>query len=278
MPHASPASSGQHDEQEDHARRAQFTESLRKGRARSGVMALVGLVLGALIWQFIGNHTQPSSFASFTSTISAFWQMIRDGEFFRALAVSLEVFGAGLAIALIVGFLLGLAMARIELLRTALEPYVVMLYATPAVALIPFVLAVFGFEFRAKLIIVWIFGVFPILINTLEGARSVNAELLEVARSYRSNERQLWTHVIIPYTLPYTMSGVRQAIARCLVGVIVSEFMLALSGLGGLILVSAQRFDTPSVLASVLSITLLATLLMGLGRALENYFARWRVG
>jgi len=257
---------------------AAFGDGVLNGRPRSLVTTLAGLVVGALVWQVVGDHTQPSSFASFTSTVSAFWRMIRDGEFARALAVSLELFGAGLAIALVVGFVIGLTLARVELLRTALEPYVAMLYATPAVALVPFILAVFGFEFRAKLIIVWIFGVFPILINTLEGARSVNSELLEVARSYRSSERQLWRHVIIPYTLPYTMSGVRQAIARSLVGVIVSEFMLALSGLGGLILVSAQRFDTPSVLASVLSITLLATLLMGIGRALENHFARWRVG
>jgi NitT/TauT family transport system permease protein len=145
-------------------------------------------------------------------------------------------------------------------------------------ALIPFILSLFGFELRAKVIVVALFGVWPILINTTEGARSVNVDLLEVAESYRSSERQLWRHVIIPYTLPYTMTGVRQGIARSLIGMLASEYLLAATGLGNLILTYTNRFDTAHVLAAVLVITLLATILMGIGRAIENYFARWKAG
>jgi ABC-type nitrate/sulfonate/bicarbonate transport system permease component len=145
------------------------------------------------------------------------------------------------------------------------------------VALIPFILA-FGFGLKQKLIVVVLFGVFPILINTIEGARSVNESLLEVARSYRSTERKLWRHVIIPYTLPYTMTGIRQAIARCLVGMIAAEFLLSSTGLGDLIIRNTQIFETGRVLGAVLTITLLATLLMSIGRAIENHFARWKAG
>jgi ABC-type nitrate/sulfonate/bicarbonate transport system permease component len=251
---------------------------LAHGRARTGIMSALGLVLGAGIWEVIGRRTQETSFAPFSKTVSALWTLIENGELAHALRSSLEVFGAGLGLAIVIGFLLGLVMARIEIVRVGLEPYVAMLYATPMVALIPFILAVLGFEFRAKLVVVVLFGVWPILINTVEGARSVNAELLEVAKSYRSTERQLWAHVIVPYTLPYTMTGVRQAIARCLVGMIAAEFLLAASGLGYLIIVYTQRFNTPFVLAAVLAVTLLATALMGLGRILENHFARWKVG
>jgi ABC-type nitrate/sulfonate/bicarbonate transport system permease component len=151
------------------------------------------------------------------------------------------------------------------------------LYATPAVALIPVILS-FGFGLKQKLIVVVLFGVFPILINTIEGARSVNESLLEVARSYRSTERKLWRHVIIPYTLPYTMTGIRQAIARCLVGMIAAEFLLSSTGLGDLIIRNTQIFETGRVLGAVLTITLLATLLMSIGRAIENHFARWKAG
>jgi NitT/TauT family transport system permease protein len=252
--------------------------TLGADRRRSLSVSLLGLLLGAGIWEYIGRHTQESSFAPFSSTVSALWHMTASGELPRALRSSLELFGAGLAIAIVIGFLLGLVMARVEVVRTGLEPYVSMLYATPMVALIPAILAVFGFEFRAKLIVVTMFGIWPVLINTLEGARSVNADLIEVAKSYRSNELQLWGHVVIPYTLPYTMTGIRQAIARCLIGMIASEFLLAANGLGNLILIYTQRFDTAHVLAAILSITLLATALMGIGRGLENYFARWKAG
>jgi ABC-type nitrate/sulfonate/bicarbonate transport system permease component len=245
---------------------------------RGSLVSIASLIAGAGLWELIGRHTQQSSFAPFSKTVAALWSMTKSGELPRAAESSLELFGAGLAIAVVLGFFLGLLLARIRVLRTGLEPYILMLYATPMFALIPYILSLFGFEFRAKVIVVAMFGIWPILINTMEGARSVNQDLLEVARSYRSTEPKLWRHVIIPYTLPYTMTGVRQGIARSLVGVIASEFLLAATGLGSLILLYGNRFDAAHVLAAVLFITLLATLLMAIGRAIENYFARWKAG
>lgn len=247
-------------------------------RLRGPLVSFAGLAAGAGIWELIGRHTQAVSFAPFSATVSALWSMLATGELPRALESSLKLFAAGLVLAIVLGFLLGLVMARIDAIRIGLEPYVAMFYATPMVALIPFILAIFGFQFRSKLIVVVLFGIWPVVINTLEGARSVNPELLEVAKSYRSSELQLWGHVVIPYTLPYTMTGVRQAIARSLIGMLASEFLLQADGLGNLILIYTQRFDTARVLAAVLTITLLATALMGIGRAAENRFARWKVG
>jgi NitT/TauT family transport system permease protein len=245
---------------------------------QGSLVSIGSLIVGAGLWELIGRHTQQSSFAPFSKTMGALWGMTKSGELPRAAESSLELFAVGLAIAIVLGFFLGLLLARIRVLRTGLEPYILMLYATPMFALIPYILSLFGFEFRAKVIVVAMFGIWPILINTMEGARSVNQDLLEVARSYRSSEPKLWRHVIIPYTLPYTMTGVRQGIARSLIGVIASEFLLAATGLGSLILLYGNRFDAAHVLAAVLFITLLATLLMAIGRAIENYFARWKAG
>lgn len=252
--------------------------SLTFDRLRGPLVALLALAAGAGFWQWLGTTIPRTEFVGFTATISAFWHMLLDGTLPHALKESLEVFGLGLGIAFVIGFVLGLLMARVPALRIALEPYVTAFYAMPGVALIPFVLAVLGFEVKAKVVVVVLFGIWPILINTLEGARSVNPELLEVARSYRSTEPKLWLHVIVPYTLPYTMTGLRQSIARCLVGMIAAEFLLSSSGLGNIIFTSSERFQTAQVLAAILTITILATFLIGLGRMLENYFARWRAG
>jgi NitT/TauT family transport system permease protein len=247
-------------------------------RGRGPLVAALSLAAGAAIWQYLGTKIPRTEFVGFTATIGALGHLIGNGELFSALEESLEVFGLGLGIAFVLGFVLGLLMARIEWLRIALEPYVAAFYAVPGVALIPFILAVLGFEVKAKVVVVVLFGIWPIVINTLEGARSVNPELLEVARSYRSSEPRLWLHVIVPYTLPFTMTGLRQAIARCLVGMIAAEFVLSSSGLGDLIIRNTERFETANVLAAILTITLLATALIGLGRAAENYFARWKAG
>jgi NitT/TauT family transport system permease protein len=125
-------------------------------------------------------------------------------------------------------------------------------------------------------LVVFLFAVFPVLYNTVEGARSIKPELIEVAKSFRSSERALWLEVMLPYTLPYTMTGVRQAIGRALVGMVAAEFFLSSTGLGQLIMGASQNFDTGGVFASILVIGLIGVGLMRLGLTIEQYFARWR--
>ena len=136
------------------------------------------------------------------------------------------LFFTGFVLALMVGMPLGLLLARVRVLRVGIEPYIMILYATPMVALIPFILSMMGFGFAPKVLVVFLFAVFPVLYNTVEGARSIKPELIEVAKSFRSSEWALWREVMLPYTLPYTMTGVRQAIGRALVGMVAAEFFL----------------------------------------------------
>jgi ABC-type nitrate/sulfonate/bicarbonate transport system permease component len=133
-----------------------------------------------------------------------------------------------------------------------------------------------GFGFAPKVLVVFLFAVFPVIYNTVEGARSIKPELVEVAHSFRSTEWALWRDVMVPYTLPYAMTGVRQAIGRALVGMIAAEFFLSSTGLGQLIMTASQNFDTAGVFASVLVIALIGVGLMRLGLAIERHFARWR--
>ena len=161
-------------------------------------------------------------------------------------------------------------------LRVAIEPYIMILYATPMVALIPFILSLMGFGFGPKVLVVFLFAVFPILYNTVEGARSIKPELIEVARSFRSGEWALWREVMLPYTLPFTMTGVRQAIGRGLVGMVAAEFFLSSTGLGQIIMMASQNFDTAGVFAMILVIGLIGVGLMRVGPMIENHFARWR--
>jgi len=121
-----------------------------------------------------------------------------------------------------------------------------------------------------------LFAVFPVLYNTVEGARSIKPEMIEVAHSFRSGEWALWREVMLPYTLPYTMTGVRQAIGRALVGMVAAEFFLSSTGLGQLIMGASQNFDTGGVFASIFVIGLIGVGLMRVGLMIERHFARWR--
>ncbi|HEX5777246.1 MAG TPA: ABC transporter permease [Xanthobacteraceae bacterium] len=237
---------------------------------------IVALAAGALLWQAVASQTNPAFLASFTATMGAIYDFIITGTLFRVLSSSLLVFFTGLGAAIVFGIGVGLLLARVRLLRVGLESYIMVVYATPMVALIPFIMSMMGFGFAPKALVVFLFAFFSILYNTIEGARSLKPEMLEVARSFRSGEWGVWRDVLIPYTLPYAMTGVRQGIGRGLVGLIAGEFFLSGTGIGLLIMQSERDFNVPALYGSILIITILGVLLMSIGRILENRFAAWR--
>ena len=234
------------------------------------------VLAGLALWEIVGRSTSKAFMVPFSETLVRLWQMIVHGDFLVRLLESAQLFLTGFVLALAIGAPLGLLFARVRVLRIGIEPYLMILYATPMVALIPFILSLMGFGFGPKVLVVFLFSVFPVLYNTVEGARSIKPELIEVAKSYRSSEWSLWREVMLPYTLPYMMTGVRQAIGRALVGMIAAEFFLSATGLGQVIMGASQDFDTSGVFASILVIGLLGIGLTRIGLMIEQHFAHWR--
>jgi ABC-type nitrate/sulfonate/bicarbonate transport system permease component len=243
---------------------------------RRHVPFLLSLIVGLALWEIAGRLAGAAFMAPASETIARLYQLARSGELTNQLISSAVLFVTGFALAVLIGLPAGLLFARIRILRVAIEPYVVVLYATPMVALIPFILSMMGFGFAPKVLVVFLFAVFPILYNTVEGARSIRPELIEVARSFRSSEWALWREVMVPYTLSFTMTGVRQAVGRGLVGMVAAEFFLSSTGLGQLIMGASQNFDTAGVFAAILIIWILGVALTRLGFMLERRFAPWR--
>ncbi len=236
----------------------------------------ISIAVGLAIWEIAGRASSAAFMVPFSTTMVRFWQLVTGGQFIVQFLDSAQLFLTGFALSLLVGAPLGMLLARVRVLRIGVEPYIMVLYATPMVALIPFILSIMGFGFAPKVLVVFLFAVFPVLYNTVEGARSIKPELIEVAKSYRSSEWALWREVMLPYTLPYTMTGVRQSIGRALVGMVAAEFFLSSTGLGQLIMGASQNFDTGGVFASIFVIGLIGVGLMRLGLAVEQHFARWR--
>jgi len=237
----------------------------------------VGIAAGAVAWQLIGLNSAGFVFVPLTTTLSSLGSLISDGSLPSALASSFSVYAVGEAAAIVAGAAVGLLFARRVILRKAFEPYLVALYSTPMVALIPFLLALIGLGFWPKVIVVFLFAFFPVEFATQRGAQSIAPELLDVARSFRTPEPKIWRHVVVPYTVPYLMTGVRQALARGLVGMIAAEFFLSAGGLGSLLITQSEQFDTGAMLAVTLVITVTGVILMAIGRTVERRFARWRV-
>lgn len=238
-------------------------------------ISAAGLLVGLGVWQWAGQR-DPVLFATPGRSLSALATLTEDGTLPSALLSSGRLLVVGLALAIVAGVGFGLLLSRARLLRSSTDWLLFALQSVPIVALAPLILSAFGFGLPAKTLVVFLTAVFPIAVNTAEGAHRVPTTLLEVARTFRSSEWRIWKDVLLPHTVPYAMTGVRQGIAMAFVGTLAAEFFLNASGVGGLLLAASTQFDSATVLGLTLLVSVLAVALMGCGRAVEGYFARWR--
>jgi len=236
------------------------------------------VVVVLALWEVVGRQVDPL-YMSYPSEIAqAAVEITRNGELPRAMGSSARTLTTGFAIAGVIGVLFGLLLGRYRRVEAAFDWMVNALYATPLVALIPLVILWFGLEFKAKLVIVVLMAVFPILINTASGVRDVNAALIDVGRAFVANERQIFTKVVMPAALPYIMTGLRLGIGRAIIGMVVAEFFTGLSGLGALVITYGNAFRTDAMLVPVLVLMVLGVGLTALLRWTESRIAPWKKG
>jgi len=210
----------------------------------------LGLILAA--WEIVGPHIDPIFFTYPTKIAVAFYDLTLSGDLPHYLSQSLEVMFYGLLSAVVVGIPLAVAMARVRWLDWALEFPINAVYATPLAALVPILVLWFGIYLKAKIIVVFLFAVFPILINTYQGVRECDKNMLEVAHSFRSSEWRVWRDVLLPFAVPYIAAGVRLAIGRGLVGMVIAEFYTTISGLGFMITRYANNFEMDKTFVPVI--------------------------
>lgn len=241
-------------------------------------MALRLLSVAAILggWEWYGRRSNPLLFTYPTAIAQASLQLAEKGVLWKALGQSLSVLGWGLLLSIVVGVALGLAIGRSRVAEALLEIPIDALYATPMVALVPVIVLWVGFGPVAKVVVVFLFSVFAIVINTARGVKEVDPDLIEVARSYLAREVGLWKDVVLPSALPYVVTGVRLAVGRALVGVVIAEFYTAISGLGYLIVTYANTFQTARVFVPVVILMALGVMLTWLLQLLEARLAPWQ--
>lgn len=233
------------------------------------------IVLLLAAWQALGNSFGVL-FVPFTTTMTQLWDMLNDGPLLPALLVSGQLYLVTLSINIVVGVTVGLMLARSKLISAAFEPYVFILYATPTIALVPFVSVMFGFDFWPRVLVAVLISIFPILLGVMEGARSMPRQHLDVAAIFGSSEGQLWRDVIVPYVMPYAMSGIKQSIALSMAGTLVAEFFLNPDGVAAVMLQGTTIVNSAWVLAVTVFVAAIAVVLVGIGELIERYLVRWR--
>jgi ABC-type nitrate/sulfonate/bicarbonate transport system permease component len=237
---------------------------------RYGFVALI-----LIVWEIVGPFINPIFFSYPSRIAIAFYELTASGDLPYYLGQSLEVMLYGLGIAIIVGIPLAVAMARVRWLDWALDLPINALYATPMVALVPLLVLWFGIYLKAKIIVVFLFAVFPILINTYQGVRECDKNMIEVARSFRSSEWRMWQDVLLPFALPYIAAGIRLAIGRGLVGMVIAEFYTTISGLGFMITRYANVFEMDKTFVPVVVLMVMGVSLTTGLKWVERRLAPW---
>ncbi|TME27005.1 MAG: ABC transporter permease [Chloroflexi bacterium] len=257
--------------------RARQAAAARRGRRRLSVLGirLASLAVVLLVWQLGGQRIDPILFTTPSAVASAAVQMVTSGELWSYLFPSLVVLFVGLLISAVAGIGVGLLLARYWALDVALDMYITFLYSTPTVALVPLIVLWVGFESTAKIVILFLFAFFPLVINTYQGVKNVDPRLLEVGRAFRCSERQLWTNIVLPAALPFIVTGLRLAVGRGLIGMVLADLYTAISGIGYLIVRSASTYRVDKMFVPIVVLGVLGITLTALLRAAERWVAPW---
>src|SRR5215467_6780028 len=240
------------------------------------VITLASISFVLILWEIFGRRINPV-FGSYPSAIAvAFWDLAATGQLWSALYESLRPFLLGYALAIVVGVPLGLLIGRFRTLEAAIGIYVTAGYAMPLVALVPLLTLWLGLGFNVKVAIIFLMSLFPICINTWLGVRAVPKALIEVGKSFVAPDRVILTRIILPATLPYIMAGLRLSVGRAVVAMVIAEFFTSISGLGAIIITSANNFDTATTFVPIVIIMLMAVALTSLVGAIERRVAPWQ--
>ena len=260
-------------EQQAARERAQAVE--RRAAAVRIAIRFVSLVVVLSGWEYFGRQTNPVLFTYPTAVANAAVKMIGSGELWKYLSQSLIVLFAGLGLAAVLGIALGLVMARFRVVDIALDTYITALYSIPSVALVPVLVLWFGFEATAKIAVVFLFTFFPMVINTYQGVKNVDDRLIEVGRAFRCRERDLWAHIVLPAAVPFIVAGLRLAIGRGLIGMVLADLYTAITGIGYLISRYASTYRTDAMFVPIVTLGLLGITLTGILRFVERRVAPW---
>jgi NitT/TauT family transport system permease protein len=237
----------------------------------------VGIFL--IIWELTGNVFQwinPMFMSSPSLIFKAAVEMFRSGEIYHDLYVSGIEFLGGYFLAAAVAIPFGILVGWYKRMSYVFDPFINAMNATPRVALLPLVIIWLGIGILSKVGIIFLGAVFSILINTRDGVKTTPLNLLNAARSFGASEWMVFKTVVLPSTVPFILTGLRLAVGRALVGVLVGELYAATAGIGFMITVAGATFQTDKVFVGVGIFALSGMIGMELLTKIERRFDRWR--
>jgi ABC-type nitrate/sulfonate/bicarbonate transport system permease component len=243
------------------------------------ILGTLSVVIFLTVWELIGNTLQlinPMFMSAPSLVMKAAVQLFTSGEIWNDLYVSGIEFFWGYFLSIIFAIPFGIAIGWYKRFAYICDPFVNAMNATPRVALLPLVIIWLGIGILSKVGIIFLGAVFPLLINTRDGVKTTPANLLTAARSFGASEWQNFRAVVLPSTVPFILTGLRLAVGRALIGVMVGELYAATAGIGFMITVAGATFQTDKVFVGVLIFAITGMILTDVIDRMEHKFDKWR--
>jgi len=238
--------------------------------------ATIGFGLILLAWEYgtavvrIPNYILPVP----SAILRRFWETIAvQAHHLGATATTTLI---GLALSLFVGILLALAVIYIRPLKAIVLPGLAAFNSIPKIAIAPLFIIWFGLGMEPKILLAFLLALFPIFVNSVTGMGEIEPDVLDLARLAGGTELRIFAKVRLMNAVPYIMDALKVAFPLALVGSIVGEFIGGNNGVGYLILSGQFNLDTPLVFATLLSITLFTTVVIGAVVLFEWFVLSWR--
>jgi NitT/TauT family transport system permease protein len=219
---------------------------------------LFSLAIWFVVWELIGRAEFSTIVPPFSSVAATAVTIVPTDKFSTAVSISLRSFGLGMALALVIGIPLGVAMARVASLGKILGMWVNIFISAPISAIVPILMAVIGIGENTVVVTVFLFAVFVIILDTQVGVKQADRSLVEMARCFGARPYQLYTKVLLLCALPEILAGVRLAVIRGVKGVVIGQLLIAILGVGELFELYSQHFLMEEFWALVMIVFLFA--------------------
>ena len=259
--------------------RPSATEPLRNVSSGSEVAAWLApaflVIVFLVIWETVSRLFQVPRWFLPAPTDIAQTLVSSSGLLAQHAWVTAQEIAVGFAIAFVAGVSLAIAIAYSRLLERALYPFVVASQTVPVIAIAPLLLIWFGYGILPKVIIVALICFFPIVVNMVDGLRSVEPELVNLMRTMGASRWQIFAKAQVPTSLPYLFSGTKVAIAISVIGAVIGEWVGASAGLGYFMVRSQAQLQTSKVFAAIVVLSAMGIFLFALASVLERQFIPW---
>jgi ABC-type nitrate/sulfonate/bicarbonate transport system permease component len=239
---------------------------------------IAGLVVLLLLWQIAdwAGLINPLVWSSPERVVQSFQSSVSHGVLLPALASTSELFGIGFGLSLVIGIPCGMILGWYRRVNAFFDPIVSLSYALPRIALIPLVVIWFGPGLAARVTVVVLLAAFPIMINVASGIATVSEDHIRLARSFLATNTDVLRMIALPGAVPAIISGIRQGLNLGLAGVVVAEYFIGVTGVGGLIFNAGLTLDTSQAIVGALVFAIGGLILTALLQIIEHRLDRWR--